>query len=213
MSTREVIAAIAAVALAAIVVWRWKKLSGERKALGIVVALALAVYASGLLSELPDPKKIIGDIAQTLGPWTYAVVGVMAFLETGAFVGLIAPGETVVIAGGVIAGQGEISLLPLICLIWSEDCLQCRAGREGASDPLARSSSGHCIAAVFPDARTLGRFNGSHILPPEGGSHEIIGGCVASGSSWKIDRDRDARRQPSDVDPTCRARTVWQRQG
>ena len=118
MSTREVIAAIAAVALAAFVVWRWKRLSGERKALGVVVVLALAVYASGVLSELPDPKKIIGDIAGTLGPWTYAVVGLMAFLETGAFVGLVAPGETVVIAGGVIAGQGEISLLPLIALVW-----------------------------------------------------------------------------------------------
>ena len=42
----------------------------------------------------------------------------MAFLETGAFVGLVAPGETVVIAGGVIAGEGEISLLPLIGLVW-----------------------------------------------------------------------------------------------
>ena len=42
----------------------------------------------------------------------------MAFLETGAFVGLVAPGETVVIAGGVIAGQGEIELIPLIGLVW-----------------------------------------------------------------------------------------------
>ena len=71
-----------------------------------------------MLSELPDPKKVIGDIAAALGPWTYALVGVMAFLETGAFVGLVAPGETVVIAGGVIAGQGEIQLLPLIGLVW-----------------------------------------------------------------------------------------------
>jgi membrane protein DedA with SNARE-associated domain/membrane-associated phospholipid phosphatase len=43
---------------------------------------------------------------------------VMAYLETGAFVGLVAPGETVVIAGGVIAGQGEIDLVPLIGLVW-----------------------------------------------------------------------------------------------
>ena len=78
----------------------------------------LAVYASGVLSELPDPKELIGDIAETLGAWTYALVGVMAFLETGAFVGLVAPGETVVIAGGVIAGQGEIELIPLIGLVW-----------------------------------------------------------------------------------------------
>jgi membrane protein DedA with SNARE-associated domain/membrane-associated phospholipid phosphatase len=118
MSTREVIAAVAAVLVAAYVVWRWRRLSFERKALGVVIALALAVYASGVLSDLPDPKKLIEDIAQKLGPWTYALVGVSAFLETGAFVGLIAPGETVVIAGGVIAGQGEIQLLPLIGLVW-----------------------------------------------------------------------------------------------
>ncbi len=118
MDTREVIAAVAAVLVAAFVVWRWRRLSIERKGLGILVVLGLAVYASGVLSELPDPKKLIGDIAEALGPWTYALVGVMAFLETGAFVGLVAPGETVVIAGGVIAGEGTISLLPLIALVW-----------------------------------------------------------------------------------------------
>jgi membrane protein DedA with SNARE-associated domain/membrane-associated phospholipid phosphatase len=118
MQAREVIAAVAAVLVAVYVVWRWRRLSMERKAIGILIVLALGVYASGVLSELPDPKKVIGDIAEALGPWTYVLVGVMAFLETGAFVGLVAPGETVVIAGGVIAGQGEISLLPLIGIVW-----------------------------------------------------------------------------------------------
>jgi membrane protein DedA with SNARE-associated domain/membrane-associated phospholipid phosphatase len=119
MSAREILAAVAAVLVVAYVAWRCRRLSGERKAIGILVALALGVYASGLLSELPDPKKIIEDIAQALGAWTYALVGLMAFLETGAFVGLVAPGETVVIAGGVIAGQGTIQLLPLIGLVWT----------------------------------------------------------------------------------------------
>jgi membrane protein DedA with SNARE-associated domain/membrane-associated phospholipid phosphatase len=118
MDTREVIAAVAAVLVATYVVWRWRRLSIERKGIGIVIALGLAVYATGVLSELPDPKEVIGDIAEALGPWTYVLVGVLAFLETGAFVGLVAPGETVVIAGGVIAGQGEIALLPLIGLVW-----------------------------------------------------------------------------------------------
>ena len=119
MSAREIIAAVAAVLVAAYVVWRWRRLSLERKALGVVIALALGIYASGVLSELPDPKKVIGDIAEALGPWTYALVGALAFLETGAFVGLVAPGETVVIAGGVIAGQGEIQIVPLIGLVWA----------------------------------------------------------------------------------------------
>jgi membrane protein DedA with SNARE-associated domain/membrane-associated phospholipid phosphatase len=118
MDTREIIAAIVAVLVAAYVVWRWRRLALERRAIGILIALALAVYASGVLSELPDPKAVIDDIAEALGPWTYVLVGVMAFLETGAFVGLVAPGETVVIAGGVVAGQGTIALLPLIGLVW-----------------------------------------------------------------------------------------------
>ena len=42
----------------------------------------------------------------------------MAFLETGAGIGLIAPGELAVILGGVAAGQGEIELVPLIALVW-----------------------------------------------------------------------------------------------
>jgi membrane protein DedA with SNARE-associated domain/membrane-associated phospholipid phosphatase len=118
MSAREMIAAVAAVLVVGYVVWRWRRLSLERRALGVVIALALGVYASGVLSELPDPKKLIEDIAQALGPWTYALVAAAAFLETGAFVGLVAPGETIVIAAGVIAGQGEIQLLPLIGLVW-----------------------------------------------------------------------------------------------
>jgi membrane protein DedA with SNARE-associated domain/membrane-associated phospholipid phosphatase len=118
MSAREVLAAVAALLVLAYVVWRRRRLSTERKGIGLLVALGLAVYASGVLSELPDPKAIIEDIAQALGAWTYALVGVLAYLETAAFVGLVAPGETVVIAGGVIAGQGEIQLLPLIGLVW-----------------------------------------------------------------------------------------------
>ena len=119
MSVREMIAAVAAVLVVAYVVWRWRKLSLERRALGVVLALALAIYASGVLSTLPDPKAVIEDIATALGAWTYAVVGLAAFLETGAFVGLVAPGETIVMAGGVVAGQGTIALLPLIGVVWA----------------------------------------------------------------------------------------------
>ena len=119
MSALQIVAAVLAVALAGYVVWRWRKLPGERKLLMLAVAIGLGVYASGVLGELPDVKKIIEDIAEALGPWTYALVGTLAFLETGAFVGLVAPGETVVIAGGVIAGQGTIDILPLIGLTWA----------------------------------------------------------------------------------------------
>jgi membrane protein DedA with SNARE-associated domain/membrane-associated phospholipid phosphatase len=113
------VAAVAGILVVAFAVRGWKRLSGERKLLAAALVIACGVYASGVLSELPDPKKLIGDIAKALGAWTYLLVGVMAYLETGAFVGLVAPGETVVIAGGVIAGQGEIELVPLIGLVWT----------------------------------------------------------------------------------------------
>jgi len=86
---------------------------------GGVVAGVAVLYATGAFPDLPDAKKAIEDIAQALGPWTYVLVGLLAFLETGAFVGLVAPGETTVIVGGVIAGQGEIELIPLIGLVWT----------------------------------------------------------------------------------------------
>ena len=86
--------------------------------LAAVVAVVIGLYAAGVFPDLPDPKKVIEDVAQALGPWTYALVAAAAFLETGAFVGLIAPGETTVIVAGVIAGQGEIELMPLIGIVW-----------------------------------------------------------------------------------------------
>jgi membrane protein DedA with SNARE-associated domain/membrane-associated phospholipid phosphatase len=119
VSTGQIIAAALAVLLAAYTLWRRRRMAGERKLLLAAVVVALAVYASGVLSALPDPKTAIGDIAETLGRWTYLLVGVFAFLETGAFVGLIAPGETIVLAGGVIAGQGTISLIVLIGIVWA----------------------------------------------------------------------------------------------
>jgi membrane protein DedA with SNARE-associated domain len=83
-----------------------------------IVAAVIAIAASGVLSEIPDPETIIEDVAQALGQWTYALVAALAFLETGAFVGLIAPGEFTVILGGVIAGQGEINVMLLLALTW-----------------------------------------------------------------------------------------------
>jgi undecaprenyl-diphosphatase len=120
MSAGHILAALAAIALAAvaITVRRRGKLGGERFILSLVVAVGLGVYASGLLSQLPDAKKVIEDLADALGTGTYALVGVMAFLETGAFVGLIAPGEFTVIIGGVIAGQGTISVIVLLGIVW-----------------------------------------------------------------------------------------------
>ncbi len=87
------------------------------KAGGVLVALGCVVYGTGVV-HLPKVDEVLQDLGEALGPWTYLLVGIMAFLETGAFVGLLAPGETVILVGGVVAGQGEIDIIVLIAIIW-----------------------------------------------------------------------------------------------
>jgi membrane protein DedA with SNARE-associated domain len=65
-----------------------------------------------------DLHKLLEDISNTLGAWTYLLVGVFAFAEVGAFVGLLVPGETVMLLGGAVAGQGAIDVYLLIAIAW-----------------------------------------------------------------------------------------------
>jgi len=84
----------------------------------VAVVAGLAAWGSGLI-HLPNLASIARDIGATLGPYTYAVVGLMALLETGAGIGLVAPGELAVVIGGVTAGQGHTNLVLLIVIVWA----------------------------------------------------------------------------------------------
>jgi membrane-associated protein len=83
-------------------------------AAAIILSLALALAPV----ELPDPTAPISDASRSLGGWAYLAVPGFAFLETGAFVGLLVPGETAVVVGGVVAERGHASLPLLIGLVW-----------------------------------------------------------------------------------------------
>ncbi len=94
---------------------------GSRKRLLLVAVAAGVAFGYYLLSrELGsiDLQGLLEDISNTLGAWTYLLVGVFAFAETGAFVGLVVPGETVMTLGGAVAGQGAIDLYLLIAIAW-----------------------------------------------------------------------------------------------
>ncbi len=91
--------------------WKWVRR-------GLLIALIIAFFA--FRGDLPhiNLEKAIQDLSKGLGAWTYLLVGALAFLETGAFVGLIAPGEFTVILGGAVAGQGQISLPVILAITW-----------------------------------------------------------------------------------------------
>lgn len=108
----------AVAALITLLVLRRKDLEPTLLIGGVLGSLLLLAFGSGLV-EVPNIQKLVEDLASALGAWTYLVVGAMAFFETAAFVGLIAPGETFMLLGGVVAGQGEVSLVVLIGIAWS----------------------------------------------------------------------------------------------
>src|SRR3954453_5273154 len=85
-----------------------------------IVAVAVAVGYFFLSRELGslDLQNLLEDVSNTLGGWTYLLVGFFAFAETGAFIGLVVPGETVMLLGGAVAGQGAISIYLLIAIAW-----------------------------------------------------------------------------------------------
>jgi len=109
---------VGALALAAFLVIRRRELGRWTELAGWAVVAIAALIGAGAV-PLPNLETLLRNAGDALGSWTYLLVGVLAFLETGAFVGFVAPGETTVIVGGVVAGQGQISLFVLIAITWA----------------------------------------------------------------------------------------------
>jgi len=83
----------------------------------VVVVGLFYYFISRQLGHL-DLQNLLEEISETLGAWTYLLVGVFAFAETGAGIGLVVPGETTMLLGGAVAGQGAIDLYVLIAIAW-----------------------------------------------------------------------------------------------
>jgi hypothetical protein len=130
-----------AVALAVFLWARRRRLGKVELGIGVLAAAGAMLVGTGAI-DVPNIESLIEDVGTKLGRWTYLLVGVLAFLETGAFVGLVAPGETAVLVGGLVAGQGQIDLLVLIAIVWSP--ATSRPTRSGAGS----GAPGCCATAT-----------------------------------------------------------------
>ncbi len=59
-------------------------------------------------------ERVLNLILPYLTDWGCYIIFIMAFLETSAFVGLLVPGESVIVLGGFFAGMGMLNLEAII---------------------------------------------------------------------------------------------------
>jgi membrane protein DedA with SNARE-associated domain len=86
--------------------------------IALIVVILGGFIAFQQLAPSLDIEGWLEDVAESLGDLTYLLVGFLAFGETGAFIGLVFPGETAVIIGGALAGQGENSVVLMLAVVW-----------------------------------------------------------------------------------------------
>lgn len=60
--------------------------------------------------------SVVDAILSLSGAPAYAIVGLLAFLEAAVFVGLVLPGETALVLGGVLASQARLNLPVLLAV-------------------------------------------------------------------------------------------------
>src|SRR5581483_7917626 len=72
-------------------------------------------YPSGRAAKLSAPMGVINHLMQSLAGWpALAIVFLVPALEASIFVGFVFPGETAVVLGGVLAGQGYIPIWAVV---------------------------------------------------------------------------------------------------
>jgi membrane protein DedA with SNARE-associated domain/membrane-associated phospholipid phosphatase len=94
---------------------------------------------------------LVEGLLNLASPWGYVLVALLAGLESAAFVGLVIPGETAMLLGGVLAFTGHASLLVMMgCGVLGAivgDSVGYELGRR-FGDPLRRSRLGRRISAA-----------------------------------------------------------------
>lgn len=144
-------------------VWQWL--------LALGLSAVVLVYGVGFV-DIPSPGGVIDGVTSALGVWFYVIVAAMAFLETSAFVGLVAPGGSVILLGGFLAGRGDLDLLLLIGIVWAAallgDTVSYLLGRKFGRDFIVRNGSR--VGLKEPQIARVERYFGAH-----GGKTIVVG--------------------------------------
>ena len=109
---------LTAVALAAFLFARRRKLGRLELGAGVLATVGAVLVGTGVI-DLPNLEKLIEDVGTRLGRWTYLLVGAARVPRDRRVHRAVAPGETAVLVGGLVAGQGKIDLLVLIAIVWT----------------------------------------------------------------------------------------------
>jgi len=90
-----------------------------------------------------DPVAILTGVR---GAWVYVAVGAGALLESAAFIGLVVPGETVMLLAGVVAALGGVDLAAVMAV--------------GAVGAVLGDQLGYLLGQAFGSALRRGHFGG-----------------------------------------------------
>lgn len=77
----------------------------------------LLVYARLLISFVLHIDIYLGEIIRAYGTWTYLILFLIIFCETGLVVTPILPGDSLLFAAGFFAATGDLKALPLFFLL------------------------------------------------------------------------------------------------
>jgi membrane-associated protein len=124
VSAGRIVAAVAAVLLVCLAVWRLRTGRRGRAALALSLAAVLTFVASGQGGGLPGGDDAVDDLADALGGWILPFAALMAFLETAIPpVTLVFPGEWVILLIGAMADRGHLEIVPLVVVVWAFSAL------------------------------------------------------------------------------------------
>lgn len=113
----------------------------------------------------------VGALIEAAGWWSYVVVFILTAGETSAFVGVLLPGETVILLASAIAGRGDLNAVLLATLVvtggMTGDSLGYALGRWYGRRPNAR---------LTHRARPGSRIGRAHDVLMRHGGAAVVGG-------------------------------------